>query len=199
MTMLSYYIRNFPDTKFKIDGIEMTRRGQADQIVQEAAEIFSAAEKESDFEYVVEILDCIHACETALSEFDPDLVDQGREYVIDKNKRRGYYTAKNLIEFDDYGDVIDFVEKKKIDLVNHPSHYTQGGMETIDIIEAVIDGLDPIPAFRLAHVLRYAQRAGLKDDALTDLQKANNYAHRLVAGHWRWEHDRSDREETGSC
>lgn len=71
------------------------------------------------------------------------------------------------------------------DAVNHPAHYCSGKIETIDKIEAVIDGLPAKKAASLANVLKYFDRAGLKDDTKQDLDKANNYAHRLVHGKWR--------------
>ena len=58
-------------------------------------------------------------------------------------------------------------------------------METIDKIEAVIDGLPAREAFLLGQVIRYTDRAGRKDVPEVDLGKANNYAHRLVTGEWR--------------
>lgn len=63
--------------------------------------------------------------------------------------------------------------------------YTSGAVETIAKIEAVIDGLPARESFLLGQVIRYADRAGEKDDPAIDLGKANNYAHRLVTGDWR--------------
>ena len=60
-----------------------------------------------------------------------------------------------------------------------------GGVEPIDIIERVVEGLPPDKAYSLGQVLRYCLRAGRKDDIDVELGKANNYAHRLVFGHWR--------------
>lgn len=71
--------------------------------------------------------------------------------------------------------------------VHDPDWYTSGSVETIDKIEAVIDGLPAREAFLLGQVIRYVDRAGEKDDQATDLGKANNYAHRLVTGEWREE------------
>lgn len=76
--------------------------------------------------------------------------------------------------------------------VHDPDWYTSGDVETIDKIEAVIDGLPAREAFLLGQVIRYADRAGLKDDPATDLGKANNYAHRLVTREWRSD-ERADR------
>lgn len=60
-----------------------------------------------------------------------------------------------------------------------------GEVEPIDIIERVVEGLPPDKAYSLGQVLRYCLRAGKKDDIDVELGKANNYAHRLVFGHWR--------------
>ena len=69
--------------------------------------------------------------------------------------------------------------------VRDPDWYTSGAVETIAKIEAVIDGLPAREAFLLGQVIRYADRAGEKDDPAVDLGKANNYAWRLVKGDWR--------------
>lgn len=71
------------------------------------------------------------------------------------------------------------------EVVDSPSWYTSGGVETIAKIERVIDGLPAVQAYSLGQVLRYFDRAGKKDATETDLGKANNYAHRLVYGEWR--------------
>lgn len=71
------------------------------------------------------------------------------------------------------------------EVVDSPSWYTSGGVETICKIERVVDGLPAVQAYALGQVLRYFDRAGKKDDTSTDLGKANNYAHRLVYGKWR--------------
>lgn len=75
------------------------------------------------------------------------------------------------------------------DMVNHPAHYESGSIEVIKIIETVIDGIPSKQAFFLGNVLKYALRAGKKGDAETDLAKANNFAHRLCTGEWRWQHE----------
>lgn len=69
--------------------------------------------------------------------------------------------------------------------VESPSWYTAGAVETIEKVEAVVDGLPARDAYLLGQVVRYVDRAGMKDEAAVDLGKANNYAHRLVRGKWR--------------
>ena len=61
------------------------------------------------------------------------------------------------------------------DLVNHPPHYTKGGIETIDFIEA--KDLN----YRLGNVVKYVSRAGKKDsDPIEDLEKAAWYLQREI-------------------
>ena len=52
------------------------------------------------------------------------------------------------------------------DLVNHPSHYKVGGIETIDFIEA--KGLN----YHLGNAVKYISRADHKRTAIQDLKKA---------------------------
>lgn len=60
--------------------------------------------------------------------------------------------------------------------VNHPAHYTAGGIEVIDAIEAW--GL----GFCLGNTVKYVARAGKKDQAKTleDLKKARWYLDREI-------------------
>lgn len=76
----------------------------------------------------------------------------------------------------------------KSDMIDRPSHYRSGEIETIKKIEAVVDGLPARESYLLGNIIKYIDRAGKKDDAYQDMSKANNYAHRLVYGEWRHEH-----------
>ena len=62
------------------------------------------------------------------------------------------------------------------DYVNHPDHYTDGGIETIDFIEA------KNMSFHLGNAIKYISRAGKKDSSKTieDLQKAIWYIERYI-------------------
>lgn len=63
------------------------------------------------------------------------------------------------------------------DPVNHPPHYTFGGIEVIDAIEAWSLG------FCLGNAVKYIARAGRKDPARTieDLRKSVWYLQREIA------------------
>lgn len=62
------------------------------------------------------------------------------------------------------------------DCVDHPPHYTRGGIECIGVIESL--GL----GFHLGNALKYLWRAGHKidADATTDLEKARWYLDREI-------------------
>lgn len=66
-------------------------------------------------------------------------------------------------------------EPVKADPVNHPTHYTAGGIETIDFIEAKRLG------YNLGNVVKYITRSGLKGNQLEDLRKAQWYLSREIA------------------
>ena len=85
----------------------------------------------------------------------------------------------------DHADALELKTVGEESAVDNPAHYTAGKVETIDKIEAVVEGLPAPQAVLLANVIKYVDRAGLKGDAGEDLAKANNYAHRLVFGDWR--------------
>ena len=60
------------------------------------------------------------------------------------------------------------------DLVNNPAHYTTGGIETIDFIEA--KKLN----YNLGNVIKYLTRADYKGNKLEDLRKAQWYLTREI-------------------
>ena len=60
------------------------------------------------------------------------------------------------------------------DPVNHPAHYTHGGIEVIDAIEAWNLG------YHLGNVVKYVARAEHKGNYLQDLQKARWYLQREI-------------------
>jgi hypothetical protein len=63
------------------------------------------------------------------------------------------------------------------DPVNHPAHYTQGGIECIEAIKAAL-GSEGFRAYCRGNVLKYLWRTEFKNGA-QDLQKAKWYLDRL--------------------
>lgn len=64
--------------------------------------------------------------------------------------------------------------KKKDNPVTHPSHYTFGKFEVIDVIE------DWSLEFHEANVVKYVARAKHKNNRLQDLKKARFYLDRKI-------------------
>lgn len=85
----------------------------------------------------------------------------GRRWPIGEwDARRGMYVSAS---------------EKKNPAVHSPAHYTRGGIETIDFIEA--KGLN----FHLGNSVKYIARAGYKEDAkIQDLEKAMWYLNREI-------------------
>ena len=67
-------------------------------------------------------------------------------------------------------------DENKNDVVNHPSHYTDGKIEVIDFIE------DKKLGFCLGNAVKYISRAGKKDPTkeVEDLNKARWYIERRI-------------------
>lgn len=63
------------------------------------------------------------------------------------------------------------IEKNNNDLVNHPAHYCDGGIETIDYITLLKAPFD------IGNAIKYISRAGKKEgsSAIQDIEKARFY------------------------
>lgn len=66
------------------------------------------------------------------------------------------------------------VTDQQKDMANHPSHYNQGSIETIDFIE------DQHFDFHIGTAIRYLCRAGHKWNEIEDLEKAIWYIQRKI-------------------
>lgn len=65
------------------------------------------------------------------------------------------------------------------DMVNHPNHYCQGGIECIDAIKAAVTDLSGIEAVCTANIIKYVWRWKNKN-GIEDLNKAGWYLDRLI-------------------
>lgn len=65
------------------------------------------------------------------------------------------------------------------DPVDHPSHYTSGGIECIDAIAASMSPVE-YAGFLKGQVLKYVWRYRLKGKPVEDLKKARFYLERLI-------------------
>jgi hypothetical protein len=67
------------------------------------------------------------------------------------------------------------------DQVNHPSHYKQGRVEAIEVIEDVVSGApDPVIGYLVGQTMKYLLRAWHKGNTIQDLQKAAWYLNRAI-------------------
>ena len=90
----------------------------------------------------------------------------------------------------DESDIVIIAQRERItsvnddrlanDVVNHPPHYTQGGIECIDAIKAATVGKTGIEAVCVANVVKYLWRYEEKN-GLEDVKKARWYLKRLIS------------------
>ena len=65
-------------------------------------------------------------------------------------------------------------------MVEHPPHYTAGGIECIDAIEAAVEGLPGRHAYLVGNIIKYVWRY-MRKNGVEDLLKAKWYLERLIA------------------
>lgn len=64
------------------------------------------------------------------------------------------------------------------DNVNHPTHYTQGGIETIDYLKAKLTQ-EQFEGYLVGNILKYVSRYPHKN-GIEDLKKAQWYLNKLL-------------------
>lgn len=106
----------------------------------------------------------------------------GAEYYIDdKNLMMGSEKmfSTNIDTLDPAEAIRESI--KHNNPVNHPSHYTAGGIECIDALNAMMQGYKTADTGALAwQIVKYVWRAPLKGKPLEDFQKAQWYLERLI-------------------
>ena len=88
-------------------------------------------------------------------------------------------SIKEIIEFEKDSGTVDALEDKDFfsDMVNHPPHYNQKGIECIDAIEAATDtGLE---YYLQGNIIKYLWRYRYKSGVM-DLKKAKWYLDKLI-------------------
>ena len=73
--------------------------------------------------------------------------------------------------------------------MNHSDHYDSMKIETIDVIQQVMEQEGEMPPFQrhcISHAIRYVMRAGTKSGEpwKKDIEKARNYLHKALTGRW---------------
>lgn len=91
--------------------------------------------------------------------------------------------SKNTRVYDPFEHKVD-IEKTE-DLVNSPSHYNQGNVEVIEILEQQAEamannGVDPKAIPHICNALKYLCRFQSKGKPIEDLNKAKWYIDRAI-------------------
>lgn len=125
---------------------------------------------------ITEGLDVVNAGEVfKVGKIKPSVSGFTRYEMIDSTPEN----ENNVFLFGDEFEVIEEESPQQNDAVNHPSHYTQGRFEVIDIIEDAVQGADPFEAVCLANVIKYTTRYRHKN-GVEDLKKAQWYLAKLI-------------------
>ena len=98
------------------------------------------------------------------------------------------FSGDVICDFDEWSDdklaiaydhVYKHMDENVPDMVNHPQHYNQGGIECIDALKAATVGKRGIEAVCVANVIKYLWRYEEKN-GIEDVRKAKWYIERLL-------------------
>ena len=132
---------------------------------------------------LVKFCDECHDCNICLLEkFSSDVICDFDEWSDDKLAIAYDHVCKNSEARLDGSHLKN--EEVKIDenvpdMVNHPQHSTQGGIECIDALKAATVGKRGIEAVCVANVIKYLWRYEEKN-GIEDVRKAKFYIERLL-------------------
>lgn len=103
-----------------------------------------------------------------LSENYSKLGASKKDFEDKYTKFLAWYFRKEKVE------IRNAEETQENDIINHPEHYTKGGIEVREFIDSW--RLD----FNSGNVIKYVVRAPYKGTELQDLKKAQNYLNHLI-------------------
>ena len=114
--------------------------------------------------------------------------EHGLAYLVKSSSFRGRYDINIDTWWLEEDNLELFSNEEKQDVVNHPNHYTSGGIECIDAMQA---SLPPVQfkGFLRGNVQKYCWRCD-KKNGLEDLKKARWYLDKLIE---------TIEKEQGSC
>ena len=104
--------------------------------------------------------------------------------VIEEKSPHGQYCANTQFEAMNDANLVILARVAGLDItdedpVNHPNHYTSGGIECIDALEASMSPIE-YAGFLKGQVFKYIWRYRLKGKPSEDLKKASYYLDRLI-------------------
>lgn len=104
-------------------------------------------------------------------------IEHNQKFCVDHHwKEMDDYALKTLAEA---AGIVIGREEIAEDPVNHPSHYTSGGIECLDALEASMTPIE-YAGFLKGQVFKYIWRYRLKGKPVQDLKKARFYLDRLI-------------------
>ena len=112
-----------------------------------------------------------------LETFDPDCYREVIKSLCDEIDKACY-------------KALDLTEDDVCDSVNHPAHYTRGGIECLDAIEASLTP-EQYRGYLKGNIIKYLWRYEWKN-GLEDVEKAQFYLNRLLASLMKETKEKSD-------
>lgn len=104
-------------------------------------------------------------------------IEHNQKFCVDHHwKEMDDYALKTLAKA---AGIVIGREEIAEDPVNHPSHYTSGGIECLDALEASMTPIE-YAGFLKGQVFKYIWRYRLKGKPVQDLKKARFYLDRLI-------------------
>lgn len=169
------------------------------QLAEEAAELSKAALKyrralTGDNPTPVTPEEALENLYEEISDLNMVIEFAGIREPIGKQMQRWSFKSKrwkgrlnaNRLKYLASSDIIDPKSRETVppvaehDPVNHPSHYTAGGVECLDAIRAALTGYqDAFRGFLAGQIIKYVWRSPLKN-GLEDLKKARFYLDRMI-------------------
>lgn len=96
-----------------------------------------------------------------------------------KFTKDGFFRADKTEDSRDIVEIIPKEQPKSADAVNHPSHYTSGGIECIAAIKASMSA-EEYRGYLKGNVMKYLWRYESKGKPAEDLKKARTYLEWLI-------------------
>ena len=145
----------------------------------------SRSEKEEILNCYCNSIDDCDNCEL-MKKYDKDTIDFTDQYACifnemsDNMLNKCYNWYKELdLESCKNAEAKCCEVEPDADMVNHPSHYTQGGIECIDALKAATVSKAGIEAVCTANAIKYLWRYEEKN-GIEDVKKARWYIDRLI-------------------
>lgn len=121
---------------------------------------------------------CIPNSNEYCVDHTPDYLDTGATVSTSTEDVSNETTAKTFLNYPPYTPAGEVPAITKPDMVNHPNHYTQGGIECIKAIEASMPP-DGFQDYCKGNVIKYTWRFRQKN-GLEDLKKARVYLNWMI-------------------